>query len=180
MSVSNKRRLSSAELLPLVYEELRRLATARMAAERPGHELQSTALVHEVYLRLASREGSDLWESKAHFFGAAAEAMRRILINYARDRNTLKGGRGWQRVSLENLTVGGNIDEQQLVQLSDLIDMLANEDKDSGEIAKLRILAGMTIAEIAVVTGHPKRTVDRLWLFVRAWLQIHLSDDATC
>lgn len=103
--------------------------------------------------------------------------MRRILINHARDRNTLKRGRGWQRIALENVTLGDHIDEQQLVQLSDEVDTLLEEDAKSGEVAKLRIFAGMTIAEIAATTGHAKRTVDRLWLFARAWLQARLGDD---
>jgi len=166
---------SAAEhLLPLVYEELRKLAAAKLAHEKPGQTLQATALVHEAYLRLLGSPAGHTWNSRGHFFGAAAEAMRRILLNHARDKATEKRGADWGRVTLEAIAIPGGIDPAELIAFNDLFDQLAKSDPQAGEIAKLRIFAGLTVPEIAEVLNLGPRTVDRQWAFARAWLRTHV------
>jgi RNA polymerase sigma factor (TIGR02999 family) len=159
-------RQAAADLLPLVYEELRKLAAARMAMERPGHTLDATALVHEAYLRMI---GDQQFEGKAHFFAAAAEAMRRILVNHARDRGRLKRGGGRNRVDLDRLT-GPAAASDDLLKLDDALDRLAKEFPVAAELVKLRFFAGMTLRDAAEVMGIPRRSADRHWAFARAWL----------
>lgn len=168
---------AAEELLPLVYDELKKLAAARMADERSDHTLQATALVHEAYLRLvgADAEGDRHWNSRGHFFGAAAEAMRRILLNHARDRAAGKRGGDWQRVTLESIAVPGAVDPANLIAFNELFDQLVQHDPQAGEIAKLRIFAGLTVPEIAAVLEIGPRTVDRHWAFARAWLRTHVG-----
>jgi RNA polymerase sigma factor (TIGR02999 family) len=160
-------RRAAADLLPLVYDELRRLAAARMAAEDPGHTLDATALVHEAYLRLI---GDQHFDGKAHFFAAAAEAMRRVLVNHARDRSRRKRGGGRNRVDLDRLTGPAVATDDDLLELDDALDRLANEFPVAAELVKLRFFAGLTLGDAAEAMGLPRRTADRHWSFARAWL----------
>jgi RNA polymerase sigma factor (TIGR02999 family) len=166
-------RQAAADLLPLVYNELRKLAAAKMTAEAPGHSLNATALVHEAYLRLV---GDQLFESRGHFFAAAAEAMRRILVNHARDRHRLKRGGRNQRVDLEKLTDLAVATDSDLLELDDALDRLAKDYPATAEIVKLRFFAGMTLGEAAKALGLSRRTADRHWSFARAWLADALAD----
>jgi RNA polymerase sigma factor (TIGR02999 family) len=169
---------SAAEkLLPVVYDELRKLAAARLAQEQPGQTLQATALVHEAYLRLVKGANGQHWNSRAHFFGAAAEAMRRILLNHARGKATEKRGGDWGRVNLEAVETAGGIDPAELIALNDAFEQLAGLDSQAGEIAKLRIFAGLTVPEIAEIFNVSRRTVDRQWAFARAWLRTQVSKE---
>jgi RNA polymerase sigma factor (TIGR02999 family) len=158
---------AAADLLPLVYEELRKLAAARMAAERLGHTLDPTALVHEAYLRLL---GDQHFDGKSHFFAAAAEAMRRVLVNHARDRARLKRGGRRSRADLDRLTTPAAATDDDLLELDDALDGLAKEFPVAADLVKLRFFAGMTLGDAADALGLPRRTADRHWAFVRAWL----------
>lgn len=169
--------LAAGQLLPLVYDELRKLAAARLANEKPGQTLQATALVHEAYLRLLGGSAVQNWNSRGHFFGAAAEAMRRILINRARDKATAKRGANWSRVTLETIAIPGGLDPAELLAFNDLFEQLAESDPQAGEIAKLRIFAGLTVPEIAEALNLGPRTVDRQWAFARAWLRTHVGPE---
>ncbi len=160
-------RQAAADLLPLVYDELRQLAAARLAAEAPGHSLNPTALVHEAYLRLV---GDQQFDGRGHFFAAAAEAMRRILVNHARDRNRLKRGGGRQRVDLDRLTGLAAASDDDLLGLDDALDRLAKDYPAAAALVKLRFFAGMTLREAADALAVPRRTADRHWSFARAWL----------
>ena len=160
-------RQAAADLLPLVYDELRKLAAARMAGEKPGHTLDATALVHEAYLRLV---GDRRFEGRGHFFAAAAEAMRQVLVNHARDRTRQKRGGGRHRVDLDRLTGLAAVTDDALLELDDALDRLANEFPAAAELVKLRFFAGMTLGDAADALGIPRRTADRHWAFARAWL----------
>ena len=160
-------RKAAAELLPLVYDELRKLACARMAAEAPGHTLNPTALVHEAYLRLV---GDQHFDGHGHFFAAAAEAMRRVLVDHARDRNRLKRGGGRRRVDLDRLTDLTTATDDDLLGLDDALDRLATDYPAAAELVKLRFFAGMTLPEAAEALGLSERTADRYWVFARTWL----------
>ena len=162
------------QLLPLVYEELRKLAAARMAQEKPGQTLQATALVHEAWLRLAGAEEQRVWNSRGHFFGAAAEAMRRILIDQARRKRSLKRGAMGERVDLDDLQMAETADEGTLLAVDEAIVKLAKEDPDSAEFIKLRFFVGLTNDEAAQALGIPERTARRHWSFARAWLHREL------
>ena len=157
------------ELLPLVYEELRKLAAQKMARENPGQTLQATALVHEAWLRLGG-DAQPAWDNRAHFFAAAAEAMRRILIDNARRKQTLRHGGGAQRVSLDALELAVNMDDGQLLALSDALDSLSAHDVRKAELVKLRFFTGLTNEEAARVLGVSEPTVKRDWAYARAWL----------
>jgi RNA polymerase sigma factor (TIGR02999 family) len=175
---------AAEKLLPLVYDELRKLAAARLAQEKPGQTLQATDLVHEAYLRLVVSPGSESgsapqFNGRGHFFGAAAEAMRRILINHARERATAKRGADFSRVTLDAIVVPGAVDPAEMVAFDELFAQLIQQDPRAGEIAKLRIFAGLTVPEIAEVLNMGRRSVDRQWAFARAWLRSHLATDAT-
>jgi RNA polymerase sigma factor (TIGR02999 family) len=167
-------RQAAADLLPLVYDELRKLAAARMAAEAPGHTLDGTALVHEAYLRLV---GDQQFDGRGHFFAAAAEAMRRILINHARDRSRMRRGGGRRRVDLDRLTGLAAAGDDDLLELDDALDHLAKEYPAAAELVKLRFFAGMTLGEAADALGLPRRTADRHWAFARAWLADALTGE---
>ena len=160
-------RQAAADLLPLVYDELRKLAAARMAAERPGHTLDATALVHEAYVRLI---GHQHFDGKGHFFAAAAEAMRRVLVNHARDRTRMKRGGRRNRVGLDQLTSPAAATVDELLELDMALDRLADEFPVAAELVKLRFFAGMTLRDAAAAMGIPRRTADRHWAFARAWL----------
>lgn len=170
---------AARDLLPLVYHELRQLAAARMATERSDHTLQATALVHEAYLRLVGSEHGDYWQSRGHFFAAAAEAMRRILIDSARHRRSLKQGGGSVRsvsdfdVSSELNFDHDNID--QLIDLDEALTELALEDCQAAELVKLRVFAGLNVAEAARYAGIPKSTAYDAWEYVRAWFAQRLK-----
>lgn len=171
---------AAAELLPLVYEELHKLAAARMATERPDHTLQATALVHEAYMRLVDNEKLLHWRSRGHFFSAAAEAMRRILIESARRKRSLKGGGQVQRASLdvESLAEPGERYVDDLLDLNASLDRLAEIDSQAAELVKLRLFAGLTIAEAARYAGIPKSTAYDAWAFVRAWFAREFKADS--
>ena len=161
---------AAADLLPLVYDELRKLAAARLAAEPAGHTLQPTALVHEAYLRLVGDGRPRDWNGRGHFFAAAAEAIRRVLINRARDKHRLKrdGGRG--RVDLDALANPVSARDADLLDLDDALGRLAEVNARAAELVKLKFFAGLTLHEAAAALGLPPRTADRLWAFARAWL----------
>ena len=165
---------AAAELLPLVYNELRELAAARLAAEAPGQTLQATALVHEAYLRLVGGEPQRDWDGRGHFFAAAAEAMRRILINRARDRGRVKRGGGWRRLHLDDLNLSVAEPPDEFLILNDALDKLAQEDPACAELVKLRFFAGLTLDEAAETLGVARRTADRSWAFARSWLYVAL------
>ena len=160
---------AAEELLPLVYEELRKLAAYRMAQEQPGQTLQPTALVHEAWLRLAG-DGNVQFEGRRHFFAAAAEAMRRILIDRARQKRSLKRGGGAERVNLDDLQMAVAADDETVLQVDEALTKLTKEDPDSAQFIKLRFFAGMTNAEAAQALGISERTARRHWSFARVWL----------
>lgn len=162
------------QLMPLVYDELRRLAAAKMAHEAPGQTLQPTALVHEAWLRLIGNE-SPRWENRAHFFGAAAEAMRRILIDNARRKHALRHGGGQQRIPLDDVDLASAAEDEQLLAVHEALDKLAAQDKVKAELVKLRYFVGMTIAEAAEVLGISEPTAKRYWAYARAWLYREIS-----
>lgn len=163
------------EILPLVYEELRKLAAARMARENPGQTLQATALVHEAWLRLGGDDQPD-WQNRAHFFAAAAEAMRRILIDNARRKKYLRHGGGAERVNIEGLELAAQMDDAQLIALHEALDQLARHDSEKAEIVKLRFFAGLTNEQVAKVLGVSEPTVKRHWAYARAWLFRAMSE----
>jgi RNA polymerase sigma factor (TIGR02999 family) len=170
---------AAAELLPVVYDELRRLASRRLAQERPGQTLQATALVHEAYLRLVGPEGANsVWTGRNHFFAAAAEAMRRILIESARRKHTDKRGGGMQAVSLEGLALAETADgatPEDLLSLDEALTHFAEEDPVKAELVKLRFFAGLSIEEAAAVLGISRATAARYWDFARSWLFAEMS-----
>jgi RNA polymerase sigma factor (TIGR02999 family) len=159
------------QLLPLVYDELRRLAAARLAREAPGQTLQPTALVHEAYLRLIGHDPAHPWDGTAHFYGAAAEAMRRILIDRARDRKRLKRGGDLtrRRFDLEGV-IADEASPDDLIDIDDALDRLARVDPRGAELVKLRLYAGLSLDEAAAALGVVRRTAERDWSFARAWL----------
>ena len=161
---------AAEQLLPLVYEELRKLAAARMANEAAGHTLQPTALVHEAWLRLAGAEANVQFANRAHFFAAAAEAMRRILIERARRKSAEKRGGDWQRIDLDKVEIAAEADDDTLLLVNEALEKLAREDANAAEIAKLRFFGGLTLDEAAQVLGVTDRTADRYWAFARVWL----------
>lgn len=167
---------AAEKLLPLVYEELRKLAAARMAREAPGQTLQATALVHEAWLKLAGSERQQ-WQGRAHFFGAAAEAMRRILIDKARRKASQKRGGGDRPEELHESKIELQVPPAEILAVHDALDALAAEDRTAAEVVKLRYFVGMTIPEIADALGLSARTADRHWSFARAWLKQAIEAD---
>jgi RNA polymerase sigma factor (TIGR02999 family) len=161
---------AASELLPLVYDELRKLAAARMTNEAAGHTLQPTALVHEAWLRLTRDEPNAPFANRAHFFAAAAEAMRRILIDRALAKATGKRGGGWKRLDLDKVEVAADADDDTLLLVNESLEMLAKEKPAAAEIVKLRFFAGLTLEEAGQVLGFTERTAKRHWAFARAWL----------
>lgn len=171
-------RQASADLLPLVYDELRRLASAKMAQERPGQTLQATALVHEAFLRLVGDEDRPQWDNRWHFFSAAAEAMRRIILNGARDKQRLKRGGNWRRIDLDQVDLACDEHDDDYVQLAEALEALEREDRMAAEVVKLRFFAGMKQREVAAALGVSLRTVEREWAFAQAWLYDRVRSDA--
>jgi RNA polymerase sigma factor (TIGR02999 family) len=164
---------AAEELLPLVYEELRKLAAAKMAHEAPGQTLQPTALVHEAWLRLA---GSDQnWSNRGHFFAAAAEAMRRILVDRARRRRRVRHGAGLERVNLDSVELAVNTEDETLLRLDEALAKLAVEAPDKAELVRLRYFAGLRIADAAQALGISEATAKRHWAYARAWLICELT-----
>ena len=157
------------ELLPLVYAELRRLAAARMAALPPGQTLQATALVHEAYLRLVGANPQE-WNNRGHFFSAAAEAMRRILIERARQKASQKRGGGIKRVDLDQVDIAMNSDDELVLVLDEALTRYAQKDPQGAELIKLRFFAGLPNDQAAVLLGISERTAKRTWAYARAWL----------
>ena len=157
------------ELLPLVYEELRKLAAQKMARENPGQTLQATALVHEAWLRLGGDEQPE-WQNRAHFFAAAAEAMRRILVDNARRKQSLRHGGNVRRVTPDSLELAASMDDEQLLALSDALEQLSVHDRRKAELVKLRFFAGLTNEQAARVLGVSEPTAKRDWAYARAWL----------
>ncbi|MFO0913444.1 MAG: sigma-70 family RNA polymerase sigma factor [Pirellulales bacterium] len=168
---------SADKLLPLVYEELRRLAASHLALEKPGQTLQATALVHEAYLRLLGDDGGPKWSGRAHFFGAAAEAMRRILVDQARRKSSQKRGGRWQRVDIDLVDPGVHASGIDLLALDEALAEFTRIAPGKAELAKLRFFAGLTLDEAAQVLGISSPTADRHWRYARAWLGERLKDD---
>ena len=164
---------AAAQLLPLVYDELRRLAAVRLAAEPSGNTLQPTALVHEAYLRLVGTPDGDSWDHRGHFFAAAAEAMRRILIDNARRKAAARHGGAMQRQALDPDVMAMAIPEprEDLLALDAALDRLAAEDPLKADLVKLRYFAGMSLPEAAAALGLSERTAGRHWTYARAWLR---------
>jgi RNA polymerase sigma factor (TIGR02999 family) len=165
---------AAGQLLPLVYDELRKLAACKMAKEAPGQTLQATALVHEAWLRLAGGEEQG-WDSRAHFFGAAAEAMRRILIENARRKKALRHGSGQAPLDIQELQIAAPASDDQMLAVHEALDKLAAVDQDKAELVKLRYFAGMTIEEAAGVLRISEATAKRWWVYARAWLYAEVS-----
>jgi len=164
---------AAEQLLPLVYEELRKLAAAKLAHEKPGQTLSATALVHEAYLRLV---GSQKWDGRGHFFAAAAEAMRRILIQNVRRKRAQKRGGGIGAVQLADADLAAQDSTIDIVALSDALDLLAVEDPLAAALAKIRIFAGLSVDEAAAALGLPHTTAYRQWTYAQAWLRAKLRD----
>src|SRR5215510_10907018 len=161
---------AAERLLPLVYDELRRLAAQKLAQEKPGQTLQATALVHEAYLRLVDAEQAQRWNSRGHFFAAAAEAMRRILVENARRKRSVKHGGQRVRIDLNEALVISDEPRHDLLELDELLNQLASADPRAAELVKLRFFAGLTGDQAAAVLGIAPRSADLLWAYARAWL----------
>jgi RNA polymerase sigma factor (TIGR02999 family) len=165
---------AAEELLPLVYDELRRLAAQKLTQERPGQTLQATALVHEAYLRLVGKQDPG-WDGHGHFFGAAAEAMRRILVENARRKRRLKRGGSSGRVPLEETPLACEGPSNDLLALDEALHTLANKDPIKADLVKLRFFAGLTNEQAAKVLGISVSTAERYWLYARSWLHLEIS-----
>ncbi len=159
------------QLLPLVYDELRKLAAAKLANERPGQTLQATALVHEAYIRLVDVDHQQKWNSRGHFFMAAAEAMRRILVENARKKRRLKYGGDHQRIDFDKTEVAGDVPSEDLLALDEAMRRLASEDPAKARLVELRFFGGLTVDESAQVLGISGITAKRKWRYARAWLR---------
>jgi RNA polymerase sigma factor (TIGR02999 family) len=169
--------LAAEQLLPLVYDELRHLAAQKLAQEKPGQTLQATALVHEAYLRLVDVEKAQNWESRGHFFAAAAEAMRRILVENARHKRSQKAGQGRQRRPLDDVAATADAPPDDLLALDEALTKLERENPAAAELAKLRLFSGLTVDEATDALRISRRTGFRLWTYARAFLQADLSAD---
>jgi RNA polymerase sigma factor (TIGR02999 family) len=161
---------AAEQLLPLVYDELRKLAAQKLAQENPGQTLEATALVHEAYIRLVDTDKAQQWNSRGHFFGAAAEAMRRILIENARRKHRSKRGGDHVRLDLDAVEVAAPEASDDLLALDEALNLLAEHDAQAAELVKLRYFAGLTIKQTAEVLGISPRSADVLWVYARAWL----------
>jgi RNA polymerase sigma factor (TIGR02999 family) len=167
---------AAEQLLPLVYAELRRLAAQKLAQEKPGQTLQATALVHEAYLRLVDEEKPVHWNSRGHFFAAAAEAMRRILVENARRKKAQKRGGARKRVDLADADLVSHSNPDALLVLDDALSLLAEEDPDAAGVAKLRLFAGLSVEDASQALGISRATAFRHWTYARAWLQAQLQE----
>jgi RNA polymerase sigma factor (TIGR02999 family) len=167
-SIENGDRKAADELLPLVYEELRKLAAAKMANQPAGHTLQPTALVHEAWLRLAGADAT--FSGRTHFFASAAEAMRHILVDRARSKSAQRHGGGQQRVEFDEAGLAAPSHDDQILAVNDALDKLAAENKLGADLVKLRYFGGMTLAEAAQALGVSERTADNYWAYAKVWL----------
>ena len=161
---------AAGQLLPLVYDELRRLAALKLSQEKAGQTLQPTALVHEAFLRLVGKGDEPRWDGRGHFFAAAAEAMRRILVENARRKHRLKRGGDRQRLDLDQVEAVADAPSEDLLALDEALNLLAVEDGPKAELVKLRYFAGLTVAEAGRCLGVSRATADRWWAYARAWL----------
>lgn len=166
---------AAAELLPLVYDELRQLAAQKLAREKPGQTLQATALVHEAYLRLVKSCGAQHWDSRGHFFAAAAEGMRRLLVEQARRKHRDKHAGNRQRVELSDAIIGANDVPDDLLAVDEALDQLERIDAAAAALVKLRYFAGFSMPDAARALGIPLRTAERNWTYARTWLHRELS-----
>ena len=166
---------AAEQLLPLVYEELRKLAAAKLGTEKPGQTLQATALVHEAYLRLVDHEQAQHWDSRGHFYCSAAEAMRRILVDNARRKNSLKRGGNHDRIELDESCLVSTQPTEDLLAVDEALARLEAEDPVRAQIVKLRFYAGMTIPEAAKILGVSRATAERYWTFAKTWLYCELQ-----
>jgi RNA polymerase sigma factor (TIGR02999 family) len=169
---------AAEQLLPLVYDELRRLASAKLAHEKPGQTLQATALVHEAYVRLVATDKNQQWQNEGHFFAAAAEAMRRILVEAARRKRRAKHGGDHVRLS-EEIEIAFTEPPGRLLALDEALDRLANESSEAAELVKLRYFAGFSNAEAASILRVSPRKANQVWAYARAWLREELGEDAS-
>ncbi len=165
---------ATQNLLPIVYNELRTLARAKLANEKPGQTLQATALVHEAFIRLVDSKTQQQWQSRGHFFASAAEAMRRILVEQARHKKASKSGGEFQRVEMQDFGICVKVSADELLDLDEALDKLIVEDAAAADVARLRLFTGLTLAETSVALGLPQSTVYRHWTFARAFLQHEL------
>ncbi len=168
---------AASKLLPLVYDELRRLAAQRLAQESPGQTLDATALVHEAYLRLVGEDAKRPWDGRGHFFAAAAEAMRRILVENARRKRRLRHGGAGKRVPLAEADLAEEAADDRLLAVDEALGKLSEEEKQVAEVVKLRYYVGMSIAEAAAALNISVRTANRHWSYARAWLFQQLSEE---
>jgi RNA polymerase sigma factor (TIGR02999 family) len=168
---------AAEKLLPLVYNELRRLAAAKLAQENPGQTLQATALVHDAYIRLVDVEKAQHWDSRGHFFAAAAEAMRRILIDQARQKESMRRGGDMQRHDVMHVEILTSEPCVDLLSLNDALERLERQAPEKAQLVKLRYFAGLTIPQAAQALGISSATADRHWAYARAWLHAELSTD---
>jgi RNA polymerase sigma factor (TIGR02999 family) len=168
---------ASEQLLPLIYEELRSLAARKLAQEPPGQTLEATALVHEAYVRLVDAKEEQQWNHRGHFFAAAAEAMRRILVEKARRKQRVKHGGELQRVELDDERLVCSVPSDQIVALDEALERFANEEPEKAQLVKLRFFAGLSIEEAAEVLGVSRATATRHWTYARAWLFNAISAD---
>jgi RNA polymerase sigma factor (TIGR02999 family) len=169
---------AAEQLLPLVYEELRKLAAARLAEEKPGQTLQATALVHEVYLRLVDVERAQQWDSRGHFFSAAAEAMRRILVERARRKSTSRAGGSLQRVELSSAVPEVRGPELDVIALHEALQKLEDRDSRKAQLVKLRFFAGLTNRQAAETLGIAPSTADEDWAYAKCWLRAEMCGDS--
>ena len=167
---------AAGQLLPLVYDELRKLAAQKLAREQPGQTLDATGLVHEAYLRLVDADSEPHWDSRGHFFAAAAEAMRRIVVENVRRKKSAKRGGGYHRADIDVAELSGATDDK-LVALDEALSKLAELDAPKAELVKLRYFAGLTTREAAEILGISTATADRYWAYARTWLQQQMSAD---
>lgn len=165
---------AAEQLLPLVYDELRRLATEKMAQEKPGQTLQATALVHEAYVRLVDVEKAQQWDSRGHFFAAAAEAMRRILVEHARKKTRLKRGCNPHRIEIDAIDITVSASPEHLLAMDEAIEALATLDPAAAGVVKLRYFAGLSVEQAAAALGMSTKTAYRHWSYARAWLHNEL------
>ena len=176
-AVEEEKPSSASELMPLVYEELRRLAIARMSHEAPGRTLQATALVHEAYLRLTKTGEAPRWDNRRHFFSAASESMRRILIDQARARQRQKRGGGMAHDELKESQISSPAPDEQMLAIDEALGRLAATDPEAAELVKMRYFTGMTLEEISEATSVSLSTVKRQWVYAKAWLRTELEQE---
>jgi RNA polymerase sigma factor (TIGR02999 family) len=169
---------AAEQLLPLVYNELRKLASAKLAQEKPGQTFQATALVHDAYLRLVDVEKAQHWDSRGHFFAAAAEAMRRILVDKARRKGRSKHGVDFARHDLDDVDIAAPVKQEEILAISDALTKLESTNDQAAQLVKLRYFAGLTIQEAAQALGVSSRKADQIWAYARVWLLAEMGTDA--